>query len=129
MTLTPNTATGTRESPRTRPLCCQEARRAHENGIPPRPSELYVRRAAAVMSLSSRVAQASRVIIRQAPSAVQMTSQAMMTQTATVVVSGMRSGFPLPPLGPPPPPPNTGRPPGVRWAVATPTTARCKFNR
>ncbi|HKI16691.1 MAG TPA: ABC transporter permease, partial [Isosphaeraceae bacterium] len=50
----------------------------------------------AIRSPVPRTAQASRVIILHAPRAVQTTSQAMMTQTATVVDSGMRSGFPLP---------------------------------
>src|SRR5579859_4236884 len=70
---------------------------------------------------------ASRVIIRHAPRTVQPTSQATMTHTATVVDSGSSAGDPWPPAGPPPPPPSTGSRPGARWAMARPTTARCKL--
>ena len=72
--------------------------------------------------------QASRVAILQAPRAVQTTSQ--MTMTAMDSQAGLGDEERLGPARAVPPPLNgTGRPPGSRWSVATPTTPRCKLMR
>jgi len=78
-------------------------RRRHQSGACPRsalPGKVTIattdprsgRRQASLPGLSAT--QASRVIIRHAPRTVQATSQATMTQTATVVDSGTSNGFP-----------------------------------
>jgi hypothetical protein len=78
-------------------------RRRHQSGACPRsalPGKVTIattdprsgRRQASLPVLSAT--QASRVIIRHAPRTVQATSQATMTQTATVVDSGTSNGFP-----------------------------------
>ena len=65
--------------------------------------------------------QASRVTIRQAPSAVQTTSQAMTTMTATSVVSGSRIVLAF---GPPPRAEDPRQPVRFQVAMAMPTIPR-----
>jgi hypothetical protein len=70
-------------------------------------------RARVLAATCAVTAHVSLLAIRHAPSAVQTTSHATMTHTATVVLSGTSDAPPPPP--PPPPPPNAwGSPPGSR---------------